>query len=149
MTQLLHDIAPLTFMCGRDGKDRNALLECKACSIASRWRFSPDRQAAPAMTDLGENTVELDAVAVADALAEITNKRREYRQRVLKGTTIIKGLGNSEIGCQVRKEHTGGAALRSPPENRAFRRNSLLYVPRDGLGVQFTGSGPKPRQHHG
>ena len=67
------------------------------------------------MTDLGENTVELDAVAVADALAEITNKRREYRQRVLKGTTIIKGLGNSEIGCQVRKEHTGGAELRSQP----------------------------------
>jgi len=100
------------------------------------------------MTDLSENTVELDAVAVADALAEITNKRREYRQRVLKGTTIIKGLGNSEIGCQVRKEHTGGAALRVRPESRV-PEEFVLYVPRDGLGVQFTGSGPKPRQHHG
>jgi PilZ domain len=88
--------------------------------------------------------------------------RREHRQRVLKGGTIITGIQNSEISCIVRNQHEGGAELKVSVEARIPDR-FLLYVPVDGvayrsqvrwrrndrIGVQFTGAEPKPKLHYG
>ncbi|MBZ9671086.1 PilZ domain-containing protein [Mesorhizobium sp. ES1-3] len=88
--------------------------------------------------------------------------QREHRPRVLKGGTIITGIRNSEIGCMVRDQHAGGAELKIPLESRVPDQ-FLLYVPLDGvayrcevrwrrndrIGVQFTGTEPKPKRHYG
>ncbi|MBZ9963025.1 PilZ domain-containing protein [Mesorhizobium sp. BR1-1-2] len=88
--------------------------------------------------------------------------KREHRQRVLKGATIITGISNSEVGCTLRNQNDSGAELKIPPEARIPDR-FLLYVPVDGIGyrcevrwrrngrigVQFTGTEPKPRTHYG
>ena len=88
--------------------------------------------------------------------------RREHRQRVLKGGTIITSIQNSEISCTLRNQHQGGAELKVPPESRVPDR-FLLYVPVDGIayrsevcwrrndrvGVKFTGTEPKPKLHYG
>lgn len=91
-----------------------------------------------------------------------SNHRREHRQRVLKGASILSGITNSEVKCVVRNMHENGAELkisidaRVPPE-------FLLYVPVDGVayksvvrwrredrvGVMFTGTEPKPAWHYG
>ncbi|ESY72635.1 PilZ domain-containing protein [Mesorhizobium sp. M0051] len=88
--------------------------------------------------------------------------QREHRPRVLKGGSIITGISNSEVGCTLRNQHESGAELKIPLEARVPDR-FLLYVPLDGiayrcevrwrhndrLGVQFTGTEPKPRLHYG
>ncbi|RWC31110.1 MAG: PilZ domain-containing protein [Mesorhizobium sp.] len=88
--------------------------------------------------------------------------QREHRPRVLKGGSIITGISNSEVGCMLRNQHEGGAELKVTLEARVPDR-FLLYVPLDGIayrcevrwrrndriGVQFTGTEPKPRLHYG
>ncbi|MER8409532.1 PilZ domain-containing protein [Mesorhizobium sp. M1307] len=88
--------------------------------------------------------------------------RRERRQRVLKGGTIITGIQNSEISCTLRNQHEGGAELKVAPDARVPDR-FLLYVSVDGvayrsevrwrrndrIGVKFTGTEPKPKLHYG
>jgi len=88
--------------------------------------------------------------------------KREHRPRVLKGATIITGIQNSEVSCTLRNQHAGGAELKIPLEARVPDR-FLLYVPLDGIayrcevrwrrndriGVQFTGTEPKPKLHYG
>ncbi|MBO6727316.1 MAG: PilZ domain-containing protein [Rhizobiaceae bacterium] len=90
------------------------------------------------------------------------NDRRERRQKVLKGATILTGIANSEIKCTIRNMHTGGAELRVP-HNVSIPQDFLLYVPMDGIGyrstlkwrdgtrvgVAFTGTEPKPGWHYG
>ncbi|WP_337918714.1 PilZ domain-containing protein [Pseudaminobacter soli (ex Zhang et al. 2022)] len=87
---------------------------------------------------------------------------REHRQRVLKGATIIIDLSKSEISCTIRNQHSNGAELRVPL-GVEIPTEFTLYVPTDGVayyskvrwrrgervGVQFTGSGPKPKHHYG
>lgn len=88
--------------------------------------------------------------------------RREHRQRVLKGATIITSITNSETSCTIRNQHAGGAELKVPLEAKV-PSEFLLYVPVDGvayrcvmrwrkngrIGVQFTGTESKPRLHYG
>ncbi|MBZ9864777.1 PilZ domain-containing protein [Mesorhizobium sp. CA15] len=88
--------------------------------------------------------------------------RREHRNRVLKGATIITSITNSETTCTIRNQHAAGAELKVPVEARV-PAEFLLYVPVDGIayrsvmrwrkndrvGVQFTGTEAKPRLHYG
>lgn len=88
--------------------------------------------------------------------------QREHRPRVLKGGSIITGIQNSEVAVTLRNQHAGGAELKIPLEARVPDR-FLLYVPLDGVayrcevrwrrndrvGVQFTGTEPKPKLHYG
>ncbi|MER8747568.1 MULTISPECIES: PilZ domain-containing protein [unclassified Mesorhizobium] len=88
--------------------------------------------------------------------------RRERRQRVLKGASIISGITNSEISCTIRNQNSGRAELKVPVESRVPER-FVVYVPTDGvayeavlrwrrndrIGVQFIGTLPKPRLHYG
>ena len=88
--------------------------------------------------------------------------RNKHRQRVLKGATILLGLTNSEVKCTVRNMHAGGAELKVPIDARV-PDEFLLYVPVDGIGykaivrwrrddrigVEFTGTAPKPHWHYG
>jgi hypothetical protein len=81
---------------------------------------------------------------------------------VLKGATIIINLSKSEIACTLRNQHGGGAELKIPPEVN-IPAQFALYVPVDGVayeavvrwrrndrvGVQFVGTGPKPKHHYG
>lgn len=99
---------------------------------------------------------------VEQSVSEVKEQRCEYRHRVLKGATIIKGISNSEIRCTIRNQHTGGAELNVSAEARV-PEGFLLYVPADGIayravlrwrkndrvGVQFMGTEPKPRLHYG
>jgi hypothetical protein len=94
-------------------------------------------------------------------IEEIDN-RRQRRQRVLKGATIITSISNSEISCSIRNQNAGGAELKVPVEAQV-PEHFVLYVPTDGvayrsvlrwrrndrIGVQFTGTVPKPRLHYG
>lgn len=87
---------------------------------------------------------------------------REHRQRVLKRASILIDVNTSEIGCTVRNQTSGGAELRLPTGTSA-PDEFLLYVPLDRtayrcqvrwraddrIGVQFTGTEPKPRWHYG
>lgn len=91
-----------------------------------------------------------------------SDSRRKHRQRVLKGGSIITGIKNSEISCTLRNQNEGGAELKVAPDARVPDR-FLLYVPVDGVayrsevrwrrndrvGVQFTGTEPKPKLHYG
>lgn len=98
-----------------------------------------------------------------DPLQQHTGEpEREHRPRVLKGGTVITGIQNSEIPVMLRNQHAGGAELKMPIEARVPDR-FLLYVPLDGVayrcevrwrrndrvGVQFTGTEPKPKLHYG
>lgn len=88
--------------------------------------------------------------------------RRLHRQRVLKGASILTGISNSEIKCVVRNMHKDGAELKIAINSRV-PQEFLLYVPVDGIayeavvrwrkedriGVQFTGTKPKPSWHYG
>jgi len=90
------------------------------------------------------------------------DSKREHRPRVLKGGSVITCIQNSEVGVTVRNQHAGGAELKIPLEARVPDR-FLLYVPLDGvayrcevrwrrndrIGVQFTGTEPKPKLHYG
>jgi hypothetical protein len=96
------------------------------------------------------------------AEAETSEHRRERRQRVLKGASILTGVANSEVKCTVRNMHDAGAELKIDVEARV-PAEFLLYVPVDGvaykavvrwrkegrLGVSFTGTEPKPAWHYG
>jgi hypothetical protein len=87
---------------------------------------------------------------------------RAHRARVLKGATIVLGINESEIACTVRNQHAEGAELVVPPAV-PLPGEFLLYVPADKLsyrcvvrwrrkdrvGVQFTGTEPKPKFHYG
>ena len=89
-------------------------------------------------------------------------QRREHRQRVLKGASILNGITNSEVSCMIRNMNKGGAELRISVESR-IPQEFLLYVPTDGIayqcvlawragdrvGVKFTGTAPKPHWHYG
>src|SRR5437899_5400414 len=55
--------------------------------------------------------------------------RREHRQRVLKGGTIITSIQNSEVSCTLRNQNPGGAELKVAPESRV-PDHFLLYVDR-------------------
>ncbi|RWA68978.1 PilZ domain-containing protein [Mesorhizobium sp.] len=88
--------------------------------------------------------------------------RGKHRQRVLKGAAILTGINNSEVACTVRNMHPGGAELKVPIE-ACVPDQFLLYVATDGIGykaiirwrhedrigVEFTGTEPKPRWHYG
>ncbi|RWF40652.1 MAG: PilZ domain-containing protein [Mesorhizobium sp.] len=88
--------------------------------------------------------------------------RRKHRQRVLKGGSIITSIQNSEISCTLRNQNDGGAELKVAPDAHVPDR-FLLYVPVDGVayrsevrwrrndrvGVQFSGTEPKPKLHYG
>lgn len=88
--------------------------------------------------------------------------RREHRNRVLKGASILLGIKNSEIACTIRNMNKGGAELRVPADVRV-PSEFLLYIPVDGvgysstiawrsgdrLGVRFHGTEPKPHWHYG
>ena len=83
------------------------------------------------------------------------------RQRVLKGGAILHGI-QSEVRCTIRNMHSQGAELRVPidaPVPQSF----LLYVSVDNIayqcelrwrtgervGVEITGTAPKPAWHYG
>ncbi len=88
--------------------------------------------------------------------------RDKRRQRVLKGATILTGISNSEVKCTVRNMHADGAELKVSIDARV-PDEFLLYVPTDGIayravvrwrhddriGVEFTGTEPKPHWHYG
>lgn len=88
--------------------------------------------------------------------------KREHRNRVLKGASIITGVNNSEISVTIRNMHAGGAELRVGVDARIPER-FLLYVPVDGIGyrsvvrwrrndrigVMFEGTEAKPHWHYG
>jgi hypothetical protein len=88
--------------------------------------------------------------------------RQERRQRVLKGGTILTTIANSEVRCTIRNMSKTGAELKVGIDARV-PHEFLLYVPMDGiayraivrwrrddrLGVEFTGTAPKPRWHYG
>ena len=87
---------------------------------------------------------------------------REHRQRVLKSATILLDVNTSEVPCTVRNQTTNGAELRVPIGSHA-PGEFLLYIPLDRtayrcvvrwrrddrLGVEFTGTEPKPHWHYG
>lgn len=88
--------------------------------------------------------------------------RREHRQRVLKGASILNGIASSEVKCTVRNQHANGAELKVPVDARV-PQEFLLYVPVDGIaykclqrwrkadrvGVKFAGTEQKPHWHYG
>lgn len=92
----------------------------------------------------------------------IDEHRQDRRQRVLKGGTILTTITNSEVRCTIRNMTKGGAELKVGVDARV-PREFLLYVPVDGIayravvrwrredrvGVEFTGTEPKPRWHYG
>ncbi|SMH46548.1 PilZ domain-containing protein [Mesorhizobium australicum] len=96
------------------------------------------------------------------AIPAEAESRREHRQRVLKGASILNGINNSEVACMVRNMNKGGAELRVAMESRV-PEEFLLYVPVDGVayratlvwragervGVRFGGTEPKPHWHYG
>lgn len=96
-----------------------------------------------------------------NALAE-QEQRREHRQRVLKGASILQGINDNEIKVAIRNMHGNGAELRVPPGVR-IPSEFLLYVPIDAtgyrcivrwrsgerVGVQFMSKEPKPHWHYG
>jgi PilZ domain-containing protein len=98
----------------------------------------------------------------ADKLPESDEHPRARRQRVLKGGTIITGISNSEVACTLRNQNDGGAELKTGIEARV-PDHFLLYVPVDGVayrcevrwrrgdrvGVKFSGTEPKPKNHYG
>lgn len=88
--------------------------------------------------------------------------RRDHRQRVLKGATVLLGMTKSEIACTIRNMHHNGAELRLPPDAQVpnefllyVRADSIAYKAvvrwRDGphLGVMFIGTAEKPHWHYG
>jgi hypothetical protein len=89
-------------------------------------------------------------------------RKREHRQRVLKGASILNGVSNSEVRCVLRNMHANGAELKIDIDARV-PNEFLLYVPVDGIayktvvrwrregriGVMFTGTEPKPAWHYG
>jgi hypothetical protein len=91
-----------------------------------------------------------------------TVQPREHRKRVLKGASILQGIGKSEIRCTVRNMHKQGAELVLPPST-VVPDEFLLYVATDGIGyrasvrwrngdrvgVEFQGTEPKPSWHYG
>ncbi len=96
------------------------------------------------------------------AIPAEAESRREHRQRVLKGASILTGINNSEVACMVRNMNKAGAELRVAMESRV-PEEFLLYVPVDGVayratlvwragervGVRFVGTEPKPHWHYG
>jgi hypothetical protein len=95
-------------------------------------------------------------------VANDQDNRREYRQRVLKGATIIINLSKPEIRCTIRNQHANGAELHVAADNN-IPSEFVLFVPTDGtayrcekqwrkgerVGVRFLGKLPKPRHHYG
>jgi hypothetical protein len=87
---------------------------------------------------------------------------RAHRPRVLKRASILIDINTSEIVCTVRNQTASGAELRLPVESRA-PDDFLLYIPLDRtayrcavrwriddrVGVEFTGTEPKPHWHYG
>jgi hypothetical protein len=96
------------------------------------------------------------------AVSAENENRREHRQRVLKGASILNGIASSEVKCTVRNQHANGAELKVPVDARV-PQEFLLYVPVDGIaykcslrwrkadrvGVKFAGTEPKPHWHYG
>lgn len=88
--------------------------------------------------------------------------RREHRQRVLKGASILQTINDNEIKVTVRNMHANGAELRVPLGVQ-IPREFLLYIPTDAvgyrsvvrwrngdrIGVQFMSREPKPHWHYG
>jgi hypothetical protein len=97
-----------------------------------------------------------------ESLAARAHVEREHRQRVLKGASILRGINDSEIKVTIRNMHAHGAEIRVPADVR-IPEEFLLYVPIDGIGyrsvvrwrtadrigLQFTGTEPKPHWHYG
>lgn len=87
---------------------------------------------------------------------------REHRRRVLKRASILVDIDTSEIACTVRNQTENGAELQVPLGIQA-PDEFLLYVPLDRtaytcavrwrrddrLGVEITGTAPKPHWHYG
>ncbi len=93
---------------------------------------------------------------------EAPNNRREHRQRVLKGATIIMGMNDSEIAVTVRNMHEHGAELKVPFEVQLPDR-FMLHISVDNVtwicelrwrmkeraGVRFVEKTRKPAWHYG
>ena len=87
---------------------------------------------------------------------------REWRHRVLKQGSIIRGLKYSEVPCIIRNMTTGGAELKVGID-QAVPEEFLLYVRQDGqayrcrqrwrngvrIGVEIVGTEAKPKWHYG
>ena len=96
------------------------------------------------------------------SLETSSEHRKDRRQRVLKGASILTGVANSEVKCLIRNMHAEGAELKVDLDAR-IPGEFLLYVPVDGIaykavlrwrkegrvGVTFTGTEPKPAWHYG
>lgn len=96
------------------------------------------------------------------AIPAESEHRRERRQRVLKGASILNGISSSEVKCTIRNQHADGAELKVSIDARV-PQEFLLYVPVDGIayrcsvrwrkldriGVAFSGTEPKPHWHYG
>lgn len=96
------------------------------------------------------------------AVSEHSEKRREHRNRVLKGATIVVGVNESEIPCMVRNMNTGGAELKVAAD-QFVPDEFMLYVTvdqecfncrirwrhNDRIGVEFAGTASKPKWHYG
>lgn len=94
--------------------------------------------------------------------SHLPNEQREHRNRVLKGASILQTVNDNEIKVTVRNMHEHGAELRVPI-GPAIPEEFLLYIPIDGvgyrsivrwrdgarMGVEFTGTEPKPHWHYG
>ena len=90
------------------------------------------------------------------------NLRREHRQRVLKGASIIGDVNTSEISCTIRNMHANGAELRVPADV-IVPDDFLLYISTDAkgyrsvvrwrtgdrIGIEFLAEEPKPHWHYG
>jgi hypothetical protein len=88
-------------------------------------------------------------------------ERGMRRQRVLKGGVILHG-SQSEVRCTIRNMHSQGAELRVPVEahvppifllyvsvdNIAYQCE-LRWRTADRVGVEITGTAPKPHWHYG
>jgi len=100
-------------------------------------------------------------------LAQIPNveraeQRRERRQRVLKGATVLTGIKDNEIKCTLKNQSEHGAELRIML-GAIIPHEFLLYVPVDAIayrcvvrwrlenriGVMFVGTEPKPSWLYG
>lgn len=91
-----------------------------------------------------------------------SEKRRERRQRVLKGATIVTDVNESEVACMIRNMHSQGAEIRVPADqlvpnefllcvslDKQCYRCRVCWRINDRIGVAFQGTAQKPKWHYG
>lgn len=147
------------------GQENSATSKPSASLLQSRMGFQARSGISAVFGGRDPNLLQPEIVppcARAPAASGFLEKRREHRHRVLKGATIICGLRNSETGCILRNQNSGGAEL-ALAADAMIPSEFVLFVPVDGVGyrtvlrwrsrnsagVQFLGIQPKPRHHYG